>query len=67
MERTTLCYIEKDGKVLMLYRNKKDVDMPEAISEMKKSQLLDEYKLYMVKKQIEVNANNQKRLFTGML
>ena len=27
MERTTLCYIEKDGKVLMLYRNKKDVDI----------------------------------------
>lgn len=47
--------------------NKKDVDMAEAISEMKKSQLLDEYKLYMTKKQIETNTNNQRRLFQGML
>lgn len=47
--------------------NKKDVDMAQAISEMKKSQLLDEYKLYALKKQIETDTNNQKRLFTGML
>ena len=47
--------------------NKKDVDMPEAISEMKKGQLLDEYKLYMTKKQIENNTNNQRKLFVGML
>ena len=47
--------------------NKKDVDMPEVISEMKKGQLLDEYKLYMTKKQIENNTNNQRRLFVGML
>ncbi len=47
--------------------NKKDVDMAEAISEMKKSQLLDEYKLYMTKKQIETNTNNQRKLFVGML
>lgn len=27
MEGTTLCYIEKDGKYLMLYRNKKENDI----------------------------------------
>lgn len=27
MDRTTLCYIEKDGKYLMLYRNKKENDI----------------------------------------
>ena len=27
MEKTTLCYIEKNDKVLMLYRNKKEVDI----------------------------------------
>ena len=27
MRQTTLCYIENDGKVLMLYRNKKEVDV----------------------------------------
>jgi len=26
MRRSTLCYIEKDGKVLLLYRNKKEND-----------------------------------------
>ena len=27
MKQTTLCYIENKGKVLMLYRNKKEVDI----------------------------------------
>ena len=27
MKQTTLCYIENDGKVLMLYRNKKEIDI----------------------------------------
>lgn len=29
MKNTTLCYIEKDGKYLMLYRNKKENDLNE--------------------------------------
>lgn len=29
MKRTTLCYIEKDNKFLMLYRNRKENDMNE--------------------------------------
>ena len=29
MKFTTLCYIEKDNKVLMLYRNKKENDLNE--------------------------------------
>ena len=27
MKKTTLCYIEKDGKYLMLFRNKKENDI----------------------------------------
>ncbi|MDE7063177.1 MAG: flagellin FliC5 [Lachnospiraceae bacterium] len=41
-----------------------DLDIPEAISELKKKQTLEQYKLMMQKKQMEHNVNRMRNMFT---
>lgn len=43
-----------------------DLDMPKAISDMKKKELLDTMQIMMQRKRQEDEANNNMRLFTGM-
>ena len=44
-----------------------DLDMPKAISDMKKKELLDTFQIMMQKKKQEDQVNNNMRLFTGMM
>lgn len=44
-----------------------DLDMPKAISDMKKKELLDTFQIMMQKRRQEDEENNRNRLFTGMM
>jgi len=44
-----------------------DLDMPKAISDMKKKELLDTFQVMMQKRRQEDQVNNNNRLFTGMM